>query len=144
MQKEIITREVFDEDGTKLFASETIFQYKAGDTVLLYGKLGSGKTFLVREYVNLLGITDQVSSPSFSLVNQYHGELIINHIDLYRISDPSELDNLGLDDFWEMYSINFIEWPQLIEERIIWPHFRLYIDTEFRKKSWRRFRLIYL
>ncbi|KON28458.1 hypothetical protein AC481_01610 [miscellaneous Crenarchaeota group archaeon SMTZ-80] len=121
-----------------------MFQYKAGDTVLLYGKLGSGKTFLVREYVNLLGITDQVSSPSFSLVNQYHGELIINHIDLYRISDPSELDNLGLDDFWEMYSINFIEWPQLIEERIIWPHFRLYIDTEFRKKSWRRFRLIYL
>ena len=141
MHNEIMTREAADEDGTKTFVLDIVHIFQLHDTVLLYGEIGSGKTFLVREFVKAFGIEGEVSSPSFSLVNQYLGEPIINHIDLYRISNRKDLENLGLEDYWDMSAINFVEWPQIIEQQIIWPHFRLHIDTDFKKRTWRRFRL---
>jgi tRNA threonylcarbamoyl adenosine modification protein YjeE len=141
MHDEIITREAADEDGTKIFVLDIVHMFQLHDTVLLYGELGSGKTFLVREFVKAFGVTGEVSSPSFALVNQYLGEPIINHIDLYRISNRKDLENLGLEDYWDMNAINFVEWPQIIEQQIIWPHFRLHIDTDLKKRTWRRFRL---
>jgi tRNA threonylcarbamoyl adenosine modification protein YjeE len=140
-EEKILEKQVFDEQGTRSFASEAVNNFNPKDVILLYGKLGSGKTFLVKEFVNLLGLKNEVSSPSFTLVNQYSGNVLINHIDLYRISDQDELNNLGLDDYLDMNAINFIEWPQLIDERIMWSHFRVYIETNFKCQSWRHFKL---
>jgi tRNA threonylcarbamoyl adenosine modification protein YjeE len=142
-EKLLLDRIVQSEKDSKKFAGEITAFFKNKDIVLLYGDLGSGKTFLVREFVRLLGLKAEVSSPSFTLINQYFGKIDINHIDLYRIANEYEIINLGLDDYWELDCINFVEWPQIIENIITWDHYRLIIETDKRQISWRRFRLIY-
>jgi tRNA threonylcarbamoyladenosine biosynthesis protein TsaE len=127
--------------GTGEFTINAVKYFKSGDTILLYGDLGSGKTYLVREFVRLLGIKSEVTSPSFSLINRYEGTICVNHIDLYRITKERELINLGLDDLWSNSEIIFIEWPQLIEKIILWPHFRLVIKTAEKNLNWREFSL---
>ncbi len=127
------------EDETHAVAGEFVKFFKPGDTVLLYGDLGSGKTFLVREFAALLGYDGQVSSPSFTIVNQYDGETSVNHLDLYRIESEKELKNLGLEELLNSDAINFIEWPQLVEKRISWRHFRIRIETKAGRPEWRNF-----
>jgi len=127
------------EHETRRVAGEFVKFFKPGDTVLLYGDLGSGKTFLVRELAALLGYSGQVSSPSFTLINQYEGETAVNHLDLYRIESEAELKNLGLEELLNGDAINFIEWPQLIETRISWNHFRIRIETKAGNPEWRNF-----
>lgn len=131
-----------NKEGTKQFAKDIVAKFQVGDTILFYGGIGSGKTYLIKELVKLLGLKNEVSSPSFSIYNQYSGSILVNHIDLYRIPDHNALANLGLEDIWEMNSINFIEWPNLIEKQIEWRHFRLYIETNFKNTNWRKFKLV--
>jgi len=142
MKKKILFDcEVTDLDGTRNFTSEAIKYFHEGDTILLYGQLGSGKTFITRDFVALLGSKAEVSSPSFSLINQYDGNPMIYHIDLYRITDVTDLFNLGLEDILNSSSINFIEWPEIIEDQIIWPHYRINIEIDSKISNWRKFRL---
>ena len=140
-KKLLIEEEVNDEEGTKRFAQKTVPYFREGDSVLLYGALGSGKTFLVKQFVALLGSEAEVSSPSFSLINQYSGDILLNHVDLYRIKYETDLINLGLEDLWNEKSINFIEWPAKIENQISWSHFRIEITTNVKNLCWRKFRL---
>jgi tRNA threonylcarbamoyladenosine biosynthesis protein TsaE len=119
-----------NEIKTKEFAREVVHFFSIGDTVLLYGNLGSGKTFLVKQFAKVLGVKDDVTSPTFSIINQYSGPVLINHIDLYRIADSRELTNLGLEDIWEMESINFVEWPQIVENYIQGNHYRITITVD--------------
>jgi tRNA threonylcarbamoyladenosine biosynthesis protein TsaE len=140
-KKQLMIREVISEHETLQFAAEIVSYFKTGDSVFLYGNLGSGKTFLVREFVRLLGLKVDVTSPSFTLINRYEGDYCINHIDLYRIRGEFELKNLGLTDLWEESSINFIEWPQLLEKIVDWDHFRLYIENDTSRETWRLFKL---
>ena len=86
-EEKILEKQVLDEQGTRSFAIEAVNNFNPKDIVLLYGKLGSGKTFLVKEFVNLLGLKNEVSSPSFALVNQYSGNVLINHIVFTAIMD---------------------------------------------------------
>jgi len=119
-----------NEIQTKAFASEVVHFFSEGDTVLLYGNLGSGKTFLVKQFAKALGVKNEVTSPTFSIINQYAGPVLINHIDLYRITDSRELINLGLEEIWEMKSINFVEWPQIIENHLHGNHYRITITVD--------------
>jgi len=138
----LIEKKAKDESDTKNFAQRSIKHFKSGDTILLYGNLGSGKTFLTKIFSKLLGVDFDVTSPSFSIINQYQGDLLINHIDFYRIENSNELINLGLDDILNMDSINFIEWPQIIEKQITWEHFRIYIEFDKENPMGRYFKLI--
>tara|TARA_R110002050_G_scaffold5560_5_gene24567 strand:+ start:6509 stop:6937 length:429 start_codon:yes stop_codon:yes gene_type:complete len=84
--------------------------------IVVYGEMGVGKTTLIKALVKNLGSTDDVSSPTFSIVNEY--EMIsdtIYHFDLYRIKDLEEAYNFGFEDY--LYSGNWviIEWPEIIE-----------------------------
>jgi len=89
-------------------------------TILLYGDMGVGKTTLIKELVKALGSTDEVSSPTYSIVNEY--ELIndkIYHFDLYRIKSIEEAYNFGIEDYLDSNHWIIIEWPELIEDLII-------------------------
>jgi tRNA threonylcarbamoyladenosine biosynthesis protein TsaE len=126
---------------TNKFAMNAVTYFNEGDTILLYGNLGSGKTYLVKQFVNALGVNEEVTSPTFSIINQYSGAHLINHIDLYRIPNKRELINLGLEDIWEMNSINFVEWPHLIEGQLNEKHYRIYISVEQNHLLYRNFSL---
>ena len=85
----------------------------AGSVVLLYGDLGAGKTAFVRGMARGVGaLPDEVSSPTFTLVQEYAGtSLTLYHVDLYRL-DSAEVDDLGLDDLLDSRGIVAIEWAE--------------------------------
>jgi tRNA threonylcarbamoyladenosine biosynthesis protein TsaE len=83
-----------------------------GDVVLLYGDLGAGKTAFVRGLARGLGApAEDVSSPTFTIVQEYHGRATLYHVDLYRI-EPAEVDDLGLDELVCGDGIVAIEWAE--------------------------------
>jgi tRNA threonylcarbamoyladenosine biosynthesis protein TsaE len=86
---------------------------KKKPVALFYGKMGSGKTTLIKSIVNSLQSNDTVSSPTFSIVNEYlYPEGKIFHFDLYRIANEAELYDIGFDDYLFSGEICLIEWPE--------------------------------
>lgn len=85
--------------------------------VALYGGMGAGKTTLIRALVQALGSTDQVTSPTFALVNDYAaaGGLAIHHFDFYRIDSLSEAFDLGYEEYFFGGDLCLVEWPEKIE-----------------------------
>jgi tRNA threonylcarbamoyladenosine biosynthesis protein TsaE len=85
-------------------------------TLLFYGDMGVGKTSLIKALVKAFGSNDAVSSPSFSIVNEYKlGDELIYHFDLYRIEDVEELYNFGIEDYLDSNHWKLIEWPEKIK-----------------------------
>jgi len=93
-------------------------QLKLSDTVLLYGDLGAGKTEFCKGICQYFEVENTVTSPTFTIINQYSGifeefDVVIYHIDLYRIKTIKEIAEIGLQDFIDDdYSIKLIEWPE--------------------------------
>jgi tRNA threonylcarbamoyladenosine biosynthesis protein TsaE len=84
---------------------------RAGDAVALEGDLGAGKTTFVAAVARALGNADEVASPTFIFRHRYAGAPPIEHLDLYRIEDPAEAVELGLEDAFSPDAITFVEWP---------------------------------
>ena len=85
--------------------------------LLFYGAMGSGKTTLIKELTNQLGVKNVTSSPTFSLVNEYHtqeGELLF-HFDFYRIEKEEEAYDMGIEEYFDRNAWCFIEWPENVE-----------------------------
>ena len=98
-------------DDTRLIGREISRQFSRGDTVLLDGGLGAGKTEFVKGVVDNLAPDNLVQSPTFSLLNIYSSEEInLYHIDLYRLEDPEEISRAGLEEYLEPDGITLIEW----------------------------------
>ena len=96
-------------------AMQLLSQVKS-KTLLFYGDMGAGKTTLIRALVKALGASDLVSSPTFSLVNEYQtDEGSIFHFDFYRIENEMEALDMGIEDYLNIDTWKFIEWPQKIE-----------------------------
>ena len=83
-----------------------------GSIVVLKGSLGSGKTVLVKGIAKALGITEPVTSPSFTIVSEYRGEVLLRHIDLYRTGSDEELELLGFDELTDGSAVAVIEWGE--------------------------------
>ncbi len=85
--------------------------------ILFYGKMGVGKTTLIKEIVKQLGVTENVSSPTFSLVNEYHSSnnKTIYHFDFYRIKNEEEAMDIGIDEYFYSNNLCLIEWPNKVE-----------------------------
>ena len=100
-----------DEDATTAFGQTLAAKLEAGDVVTLSGPLGVGKTALVRGLLAALGHEGEVPSPSFAIVQPYDElELPVWHVDLFRLDDPSELEELGLESASD--GALLIEWPE--------------------------------
>jgi tRNA threonylcarbamoyl adenosine modification protein YjeE len=104
-----------DLDGLAAFAGRLATALRPGDVVGLRGDLGSGKTTLVRALVAALHGSDAaVSSPTFIFHQSYPGEPPIEHLDLYRIEDPAQALDLGLEDALRPGAIALVEWPEVL------------------------------
>ena len=97
---------------TEALAAELAAGLKPGDTVLIAGELGSGKTTFVRGACRALGITGIVTSPTFTIGQRYSGPVPVSHLDLYRIEHLEEEEPDLLNDYLDPETIAFIEWPR--------------------------------
>jgi tRNA threonylcarbamoyladenosine biosynthesis protein TsaE len=88
----------------------------SGDVIALYGDLGAGKTVLAKGIAKGLGIREEVTSPTFTLLRQYQGRLTLCHFDLYRIEDEQELEHIGFYDYLGGDNVCVIEWPENASE----------------------------
>ena len=96
-------------------AKELSSLFTKGDIVFLEGTLGSGKTYLVQHICSNWNVQEDVTSPTFTIIQNYIGDFSVNHIDLYRIEAQNELDQLGWEDMLYSDAVSFVEWPQKIE-----------------------------
>lgn len=110
-----------------------------GDLVLLSGELGAGKTCLVQGVGRGLGITEPVRSPTFVLATEHPGRLTLYHIDLYRLDDTLEVEDLGLDDYIEGDGLCVVEWAE--KAMGVFPPEHLLIEIETLGSDKRRLRL---
>ena len=88
---------------------------KAGSVVALYGGLGAGKTSFVRGMARGLGLKVNAFSPTFTIVNEYPGDIPLFHFDMYRLSGPEELYDIGWDDYLDRGGICVTEWSENVE-----------------------------
>lgn len=112
-------------DWAKLLGAEL----DAGTVIALHGDLGCGKTVIAKGIAAGLGLTEDITSPTFTMLEEYHdGRLPFYHFDLYRIENPDEYSNLNFEEYWEGDGVSVIEWPEraagLLPKNII----NIYID----------------
>lgn len=114
---------------------------RTGDSVCLDGDLGAGKTTFTKALATALGVSAQdVSSPSFAIMKEYHGkEVVIQHFDLYRLDSPAQLDAIGYLEMLENDCINVIEWSELFPEYL--PHDYIGVDIKYINDTTRMFRI---
>lgn len=101
------------EGATMAFGAALASAGLSRGAVYLAGELGTGKTTLVRGFLRAAGVTGTIRSPTFTLVEEYRiGASTVGHYDLYRLSDPEELEFLGLRDHLAADALLFFEWPE--------------------------------
>ena len=110
---------------------------EGGETLLLYGNLGTGKTTFVKGLAEGLGIApDYVRSPTFTLINMYPGsQLQLVHADFYRLENEDEIAELGLDELLDKNSVLAVEWPEKLRwQRTETLKIRLYYEHESKRR----------
>ena len=118
----------FTLDEIEDVAKSIINEINDVNLVLFKGELGSGKTTLIKSILKNLGVKENITSPTFSIVNQYFiSNGLINHFDLYRIKSLTELDVIGFEEYLESKALCFIEWPEIAMSKIVGNCIEIYI-----------------
>ncbi|HEX2926186.1 MAG TPA: tRNA (adenosine(37)-N6)-threonylcarbamoyltransferase complex ATPase subunit type 1 TsaE [Ruminiclostridium sp.] len=112
----MINIETHSFEETVQFGRKLGSKLKPGDVICLTGDLGTGKTALTNGIAKELGIDSYITSPTFTLVNEYQGKYPLYHFDVYRIADPDEMFDIGFEEYLNSDGITIIEWGELI-----WP-----------------------
>jgi len=123
MEFKIITK---NEEETMMIAENLETEKFAGMVICLEGELGSGKTVFVQGFARAMAIDETITSPTFTLVKEYSGEMTLFHMDVYRLKE--ECQTVGFDDYFNKNAVSIIEWADLICECL--PEERL--EIEFR------------
>ncbi|MGN0106864.1 MAG: tRNA (adenosine(37)-N6)-threonylcarbamoyltransferase complex ATPase subunit type 1 TsaE [Hominilimicola sp.] len=103
-------------EETQKIATDFAKTMKAGDVLCMYGDLGVGKTAFVQGLAKGLEIDEPITSPTFTIVNEYSGTLPLYHFDVYRIADSDEMYEIGYEEYVYGDGVSVIEWPQLIDD----------------------------
>jgi tRNA threonylcarbamoyladenosine biosynthesis protein TsaE len=142
MKKEVVQEYItHSPEETRALGEELGKTLVPGSIVSLSGDLGSGKTLLTRGIARGMGIQDDITSPSFSLLEEYEGDPPLFHFDLYRISGPMELENLFFEEYWDSGGISVIEWPERCGSSI--PEHAITVTMEYLDDTKRKIRIEY-
>ena len=106
------------EEETEALGERLAKCLRAGAVVALYGDLGAGKTAFVRGMARGLDIRESVTSPTFTIVNEYPGDPALFHFDMYRLKNADELYGIGWEDYLDRNGICVTEWSERIEEAL--------------------------
>ncbi len=109
---------------------------KPGDIFALIGNLGTGKTILAKGIAKGMGIEEEITSPTFTMLEVYEAPISLYHFDLYRISDDTELENLYFEEYWYGDGVSVIEWADRASKRLPKEIYSIrleYIDKKRRK-----------
>lgn len=133
-------RETFSAEETREFAKELGENAKKGSVYCLSGDLGAGKTAFAQGFARGLGINNDVTSPTFTIMCVYEdGRLPFYHFDAYRLSDGSELEAIGADEYFYGDGVCLIEWPEMIEGYIPESAIPVKLEKDFNKgENYRR------
>lgn len=108
-----------------------------GDVINLSGDLGAGKTVFAKGLAEGLGINEPVTSPTFTIIKEYKGRLPLYHFDVYRLYDPEELEELGVDEYFYGDGVSVVEWGDKVEDLLPDIHLAVNIlrlvDDSFRR-----------
>ena len=129
MQKRLILELTYSLDETDAVASRILELIDRG-VIAMTGDLGAGKTTLTVALAKQLGVVDQVTSPTYAIVNEYadRNDNIIYHMDLYRIKDEEELLEIGIPDILAQDNWCVVEWPDIAVSYLPWKYFSIFIS----------------
>ena len=117
-------------DDTRAVSEALAGLFRPRDAVALTGELGAGKTTLVQGIARGLGVTDQVVSPTFTLVREYHGtDLEVAHVDVYRLDRVQDVMDLGLDELGDGEALLLVEWGDAVEALLPTDHLTIELTT---------------
>lgn len=132
------------EQQTLLAGEQFAARLRENDIVCLHGEPGAGKSVFVRGAARALGITEDITSPTFTLVNEYHGgRLDLYHFDMYRLENSISAEDAGLDEYFDAGGVCMIEWPEHIADVLPEGAYHVYISRdlsqgeEFRRIIWK-------
>jgi tRNA threonylcarbamoyladenosine biosynthesis protein TsaE len=132
--------QVISESQTNETALQIARLLSVGDVVALIGDLGAGKTRFVQAVAAALGVPrDEVNSPTFTLIQEYEGQILIRHCDTYRLRNAEEFADLGLDELFATDGIALVEWADRVEEYL--PRDRLEVRITIDSPTSRTFEL---
>lgn len=118
--------------------AESVLNALDGRTVVAFdAPMGAGKTTLISRIAHILGCEDDVTSPTFAIVNQYEGERTVYHFDMYRIERPEEALDFGCEEYLSSGELCLVEWPEKIEPLL--PEDTMVIRIEILDNESRRF-----
>ena len=103
-------------EETQKIASDFAKTLKSGDVVCMYGDLGADKTAFVQGLAKGFNIFEPITSPTFTIVNEYDGDMPLYHFDVYRIADSDEMYEIGYEEYLDGNGVSVIEWAELIED----------------------------
>ena len=108
-----------NEEDTKAFGRKLAEELEAGDILALIGDLGTGKTTLTKSVAAGLGVTEDITIPTFNIVNEYHsGRLPLYHFDVYRLESGADLFEIGGEEYFDAGGVCIIEWADLVAEAL--------------------------
>jgi tRNA threonylcarbamoyladenosine biosynthesis protein TsaE len=114
-----VSLETYSASETEALGARLAAQLEPGDVVVISGEVGAGKTTLIRGACRALGITEPITSPTFTIGHRYEGgRLPVSHLDLYRLEGLQDEDPALLDDYLLDGSVAFVEWPAVAEPQL--------------------------